>query len=66
MSEQSSNNITKLTGGLPQRHHLRRQRARANYATICGHQPEGFYLTTLCHEWFVIDYDAEAKALLGS
>ncbi|MFD2570097.1 hypothetical protein ACFSUS_05585 [Spirosoma soli] len=32
----------------------------AGYMTICDRQPEGFYLTTLYHEWFIIDYDAEA------
>ncbi|MBD2757824.1 hypothetical protein IC230_33495 [Spirosoma sp. BT704] len=37
----------------------------AGYVAIGDRQPEGFYLTTLYHEWFVIDYDAEAKALFS-
>lgn len=38
----------------------------AGYVTICDRQPEGFYLTTLYHEWFIIDYDEEAKALFDA
>jgi len=38
----------------------------AGYVTICDRQPEGFYLTTLYHEWFIIDYDPEAKARFGN
>lgn len=34
----------------------------AGYVTICDRQPENFYLATLYHEWFIIDYDPEAKA----
>ena len=37
----------------------------AGYVAIGDYQPEGFYLTTLYHEWFIIDYDTEAKALFG-
>lgn len=37
----------------------------AGYVTIGDRQPEGFYLTTLYHDWFIIDYDAEAKARFG-
>ena len=37
----------------------------AGYVTICDRQPEGFYLTTFYHEWFIIDYDPEAKAEFG-
>lgn len=33
----------------------------AGYITICDRQPEDFYLTTLYHEWFIIDYDTESK-----
>lgn len=37
----------------------------AGYVAICDRQPEAFYLTTLYHEWFIIDYDPEAKARFG-
>ncbi|WP_338870298.1 hypothetical protein WBJ53_22385 [Spirosoma sp. SC4-14] len=37
----------------------------AGFIAIGDLQPEGFYLTTLYHEWFIIDYDAEAKATFG-
>lgn len=37
----------------------------AGYVAICDRQPEGFYLTTIYHEWFIIDYDEEAKALFS-
>ena len=37
----------------------------AGYVAIGDYQSEGFYLTTLYHEWFIIDYDTEAKALFG-
>jgi hypothetical protein len=37
----------------------------AGYVTVCNRQSEGFYLSTLYHEWFIIDYDAEAKAVFG-
>lgn len=35
----------------------------AGYVAICDCLLEGFYLTTLYHEWFIIDYDKEARAL---
>lgn len=37
----------------------------AGYVAIGDYQPEGFYLTTLYHEWFIIDYDIEAKSVFG-
>ena len=35
----------------------------AGFVAISDYEPEGFYLTTLYHEWFIIDYDPEARAL---
>jgi hypothetical protein len=37
----------------------------AGYVAISDYQPEGFYLTTLYYEWFIIDYDADAKAFFS-
>lgn len=37
----------------------------SGFISICDRQPEGFYLATLYHEWFIIDYDAEAKEDYG-
>ncbi|MBC8152732.1 MAG: hypothetical protein H7Z72_07470 [Bacteroidetes bacterium] len=38
----------------------------AGFMTICDRQPDGFYVATLYHEWFIIDYDPEAKARFAS
>ncbi|GAB2586754.1 hypothetical protein [Spirosoma areae] len=37
----------------------------SGFVSICDCQPEGFYVATLYHEWFIIDYDAEAKHYYG-
>ena len=36
----------------------------SGYVAVCDLiQPENFYLTTLYHEWFIIDYDKNSKLL---
>ena len=34
----------------------------AGYVAVCDRQPEGFYLATLYHEWFIIDYDTPVRS----
>ena len=33
----------------------------SGFIGICDRQREGFYLASLLHDWFIIDYDAEVK-----